>query len=501
MKKLGVIDIGSNSMRLVIVEINNQAFKVVDEFKEIVRLGKDMGTDGNLNSKRMKKAVDALTFFKKLCDGLNVDEIIAIATEAVRRASNREEFIRKVYEETKISIEVIDGEMEAYYDFLGAINSLNIKDCLMIDIGGASTELIEVRNRKIKNSISFPFGALNLAEKFKLSGKDCGLNETELKNYVKDFFSKAPWIKSIKSIPLVGIGGTVRNIAKIHRRKIKYPFDTIHNYQMTPEQVKEIYNFVVCKSVSSRKRVKGLSSDRIDIFPNAVSVINTVMEYCNISEIHVSAKGLRDGVLYSHILKDNPILNDVLDFSLKSVMETYNVNTLHSERVWIICSSLYKKLKDLIKCPKDFSKMIKVASLLHDCGSTLDYHNHHKHSFYMILNSNLYGLSHKDILIAAYIAALHRKHDFTLTETFHKKLIKREDMQTIEKLGVLLQISESLDRGLNGNVKKVEVAIDEVSVTLKLKTKADPSLEINDALVAADRFKKLFKKKLIITAD
>lgn len=501
MKRLSVIDIGSNSIRLVIVDITNRYFKVVDEFKETVRLGKDINEDGSLCCKRMQKAIDTLGFFKKLCDELNVNEIIAVATEAVRKASNKEEFIQNIYEETKINVEVIDGNMEAYYDFLGAINSLNINDCLMIDIGGASTELIEVRNKQIKNSISFPFGALSLAEKFKLSSKECIINENHLKNYIKEFFIKAPWIKSIKNIPLVGIGGTVRNIAKIHRRKIKYPFDTIHNYQMTPDQVKEIYNFVVCKTMSSRKKVKGLSTDRIDIFPNAVSVVNVVMEYCNISEIHVSTKGLRDGILYSYILKDTSVLDNTLDFSLRNLMINYNINIVHAERVLNMCSSLYTQLNSLIKFPRNFSEILKVACLLHDCGIALDYHNHHKHSFYMILNSNIYGLCHKDILIAAYIAALHRKHDFTLTETYHKKLIKREELQIIQKLGVLLQISESLDRGLNGNVEQVDVLIDESSVTLKLHSKNNPSLEINEALIASDRFKKLFKKKLIIVGE
>lgn len=501
MKRISVIDIGSNSIRLVIVDINNEYFKVVDEFKETVRLGKDINKDGSLCSKRMQKAIDTLGFFKKLCDELSVDEIIAVATEAVRKASNREEFIQNVYKKTEINIDIIDGKMEAYYDFLGGINSLNINDCLMIDIGGASTELIEVRNKQIKNSISFPFGALSLAEKFKLSGKGCMINESHLKNYVKEFFTKAPWLKNIRGVPLVGIGGTVRNIAKIHRRKIKYTFDTIHNYQMTPEQVKEIYNFVVCKTISSRKKVKGLSIDRIDIFPNAVSVVNAVMEYCNISEIYVSSKGLRDGILYSYILKDNSIIDDVLDFSLRNLMINYGINIVHAERVWNMCSSLYTQLENLIKAPRDFSKILKVSSLLHDCGITLDYHNHHKHSFYMILNSSLYGLCHKDILISAYIAALHRKQDFALTEPYHKKLIKREELQIIEKLGVLLQISESLDRGLNGNVEQADVLIDENSVTLKLHSKNDSSLEINEALIASDRFKKLFKKKLIIVGD
>ena len=220
MKKIAIIDIGSNSIRLVIVQINkDNSFRIIDEVKESVRLGKDMTLKGELNSSRIEMAIATLSFFKRLCLIQNINEILAIATEAVRKATNQKEFLRRVKTELSIDIRVLTGIQEAYYDYFGAINSMDFSDALIMDIGGSSSELILVKNRKLIHSISLPFGAINLTEKFSLQKAMDTKSETAIKNFLTSLFKDIPWLKDVENVPIIGIGGTIRNIGKTTSKK------------------------------------------------------------------------------------------------------------------------------------------------------------------------------------------------------------------------------------------------------------------------------------------
>ena len=216
MKNIGVIDIGSNSMRLVIIEIGKKNyFRIIDEVKETVRLGMDMTTDGQLNPIRMDKAVSTLSNFKSLCEGLGDCNIFPVATEAVRRASNQKEFLQLVKSTLNMEIRVLTGVEEAYYDYFGVLNSMDFSNCLIMDIGGASTELIWVKNKTKKEAISLPFGAINITDQFKLTERMTSSTETELHKYLMAQFKKVAWLEGGKNLPVIGVGGTVRNIGKI----------------------------------------------------------------------------------------------------------------------------------------------------------------------------------------------------------------------------------------------------------------------------------------------
>lgn len=304
MKRIAIIDIGSNSIKLVVVQINeNNSFSIIDEVKETVRLGKDMTIHGGLNPSRIERAIKILSFFKYICEAKGVTEIIAVATEAVRWASNQVEFINRVNSQLGIEIRVLPGTSEAYYDYFGNINSMDIFNALLIDIGGSSTELIWVEDRNLKASISLPFGAINLTERFSLYKAIDEKTEKDFKEFVLSYYEDIPWLKEIKNIPVVGVGGTIRNIAKISRKKKNYPIDNMHNYHTTVEEVTEIYNMAKVKDNTERKKIKGLSKERADIFLGAVGAVVTLFEFLGLKELYISGCGIREGILYEYILQ------------------------------------------------------------------------------------------------------------------------------------------------------------------------------------------------------
>lgn len=499
MKKIGIIDIGSNSIRLIIVQINkDNSFRITDEIKESVRLGKDMTLGGGLNPFRIDNAIYTLSFFKRLCVIQNTTEILAVATEAVRKASNQKEFLNRVKTELSMDIRVLTGIEEAYYDYFGAINSMDFSDALIMDIGGSSSELIFVKDRKLKYSISLPFGAINLTEKFSLQKAMDHKSETAIKEFLTTLYKNIPWLKDVKNVPIIGIGGTIRNIGKLHKKKANYHIDNLHNYRIPTNEVIDIYDQVKAKDASQRRKLKGLSKERSDIFVGAATVLVTLIEYLDLKELHVSGSGLRDGFLYEYIFKNKKPLIDVLDFSLKNNLLNYEIDVKHPSHVWMLTETMYNELNPIINIPINPYKILKTASMLHDVGILISYFDHHKHSSYMIANSKINGLTHKEQLMASYIAALHRKNEFKINLKLYQNLITEQDLEIINKLSMLLRISESLDRCLNGNIKKVSCNIESDTVTITVDALADPLLEVYAAMDCAPSFKKTFNKDLII---
>ena len=222
MKNIGIIDIGSNSFRLVTAQIDqNRSYKILDELKETVRLGEDLEKTMTLKESRIKVAIKTLKMFKHLCNAFSVEEIIAVATAAVRKAKNQKEFLERVKNEVDIDVRVLAGQEESFYNYWGVVNSIDIADGLIMDIGGGSIELVLMKDRKAIEKESLPFGALDLTERFGLKDRVSNKLEENLREFLYEQFSELSWLKDVDSLPLVGVGGTMRNIGKIDRKKKK----------------------------------------------------------------------------------------------------------------------------------------------------------------------------------------------------------------------------------------------------------------------------------------
>lgn len=497
-KRIGIIDIGSNSMRLLLAEIEGKnSFRIINELKEYVRLGD--GLDGNaiLSQQKIDLAIDTLKTYKNICSSFEVSEITVVATEAVRRAKNQAEFLSRAKNEANVEITVLSGEKEAYYDYFSTINSMNINNALIMDIGGASTELILVKNRKLINCISFPFGAITLTDHFNLSDAIDKNKEKKLIDYILQYFNSIKWLSQAKGFDLIGIGGSIRTLGKIHRKSLDYPLNLIHNYKITNNDIFSIYNDIKVKNSTQRKKIKGLSSDRADIIVGAAAAISALVETYPINNVIISRNGIREGVLYSYICENKKPLDDILNFSLSTILVNHNSNIPHAKHVYHLTTSLVKDLKSIINCNKNLDNVIKTAALLHDIGTNITRYFHHKHSLYMILNSQINGLTHKELVMSACIAASHRD-DNLINYNDYNLVINKDDVDIIKKLGVLLKISESLDKSMTCAVKNISCNIDENTVIIKTISESVPKLEIKEASTISQDFKKVFDKKLYI---
>lgn len=503
MKKLAVIDIGSNNARMIVVNIfENGSYRIVDEIKEPIRLISDMTQDNIIRPRRIQQLIKTLQMFKRLCAANEITEIIPVLTAAVRRAANQRSFLDEVLSATGINLTILTGEQEAVYVYQGVINSMDIDAGVIMDIGGGTVELIHFEKRQIKNLACLPFGTLTLTEQFGIYDKVSAEQMTAIEDFVKESLAQHPWMENISNLPLIGVGGSFRNIGKILRKKKKYSMDIAHNYFMTSDEINGIYESMKKLDLDGRMKIKGLSNERADIFLSALVAITTITHHINSNDVYISCAGLREGIVYEHLdpqLAVRPVQN-VLDFSLKNLSGQYNENPEHAVRVMQLTLSMFEQLRQLHKLPNSYMRIVKAAGMLHDCGLKIRYYDHHKHTFYIMMNSNLYGLNHRERLMAAFIAAFHRKDEIELRKEYIKyaDILSSEDIEIIRKIGVLLRIAESFDRCMAGVVENGACDILGDSVIIKTSVTADAALEIKDALTSGQIFKRAYGKNLVI---
>lgn len=498
MSRKAIIDIGSNSVSLIIVNIEeNSSYTIIDEIKEPLRIFDGMNEKNEIIGSKIDATVATLITYKKLCDVLNTNKIIAVATEAIRRAINKDEIIKTIKERVGIKVRLLSGVEEAFYDYFAVVNSIDIKDGLIIDIGGASIELIWLKDSGILKSVSLPIGALTLANQFNLTDEVDPTNEKEMMNFLSDYFSSITWLKQVKSNVLIGIGGSIRNIAKIQKKLDNYPVAQIHNYEIDSTHVNSIYSMLKQKNLKQRKKIKGLSENRADIIIGITAVLSTLIKMCSVKKLIISGKGIREGLIYSNIHGEDTIVADVLDYSLFNLLMQKGSSMQHAMHVFKLTKCLHSKLKILFN-NKPVDKILKTASILHDIGVSIAYYDHHKHSFYMILNSQINRLSQKELVISAYIALLHRNKPDKLNVSMHNTILDSKDIETIIKLGIILRLVESFDRGMTGIIEDIDVQIESTFIKMKTIHMGNAQLEINEARKATETFKEIFGYDLII---
>lgn len=503
LERIAIIDLGSNTARLLLVDVKeNGHFQIVDQLKEAPRLGEGMERDGFLKPARIQETIKTLKLFRKLCDVNGIERIIAVATAAVRRAKNQRSFLDEVSATCGIKLRVLSAEEEAVYVYRGVINTMDIPKGIILEIGGGSTKIVYYNRRNLLNYETLPFGAITLTELF----EGDGLSPVEQAAKIEEFFTeqlkRIEWLKDVDpEVQMIGVGGSFRNLCRMTKIMKKYPLKTIHNYVVNDVDFNHVYDLVKSLDLDRKKKIKGLSTGRADIFPSALAAISAFKKYLNLGKIVISGSGLRTGIMYNYAVPttlDKPI-TDVLTYSLNTLVDFYGCNQKHTEQVVNLSVQLFKQLRVLHKFPRQYLKILKVASYLYDAGKKIGFYNFEKHSGYIILNTNIYGITHRDLVLASFVAsstAIEDINPFDLAR--YRDLINDEDVEAIKKMGIILRIASCLDRSLSSVVKGINCDILGDSVIMKTEVDGDAALEINSALEIGADFRKIFKKNLEI---
>lgn len=499
MNKIGVIYIGENSVRLMLSEVHeNGYFKIIDEFNSSVRMCHDLIDTPLISDEKINELFNTLKTFKSLCSVSGVNKIIAISSEALRLAENSKIITEKLKNELDLEIIILSNSSEIYYNYLAITNSIYFNNALLVNISGSTTHLAWIINNEIKESASLPIGTINLSSYFNLEDT---IDKTSLGmclNCIDTYLDKIPWLKDCKFDSIIGIGGTIRTLGKIDRARKRDPLDLTHNYIMENTDVNDVYNLVKSKNLKLRREIEGLSFERSDIIVGGVTLINRIFNYISCETLIISGRGVREGVMYEYITNTYQKPLDILDYNINGIIDSLNINKKHAEHVYSITLKLFNELKPLHRLGDEFSHIIKTATMLHDCGISIDYYSHHKHSFYIIINSYINGLTHKELLLSGAIAASHRNNNYHLPLPKYCSILNRLDLHNIDCIGMLLKIAEGLDRSLEGAATDINVEITKDTVLIKVLSCLNIEMEIKQALRSADKFKEIYHRELLI---
>jgi len=381
-QRVAVIDLGSNTNRLVVLNTRvGYSFRLEDQVREVVRLRHGM-TEGGLSEDAFERGFSTMRLFKNFCDSTHVSKIIAVATSAVREAANGPQFVQQVREQIGLELKVLSGEQEAYYDTLGALNEVSIQKGVILDIGGGSIQLSEVRKRRFQQGVSLTLGALALTERFVHHDPVTKDEYAAVQAEIERQLDTIPWLAKKKGEPLVGLGGTIRNLAQIQAERDEYPLFTLHGFVLKRKSVEESIRLFRKLPVDERRDIPGLTPDRADIIlPGAMTLLE-VMKIMDVDEIAVSENGIREGVFLEYFWEhlDPPILPNIRRFSVLNLARFYNYEKEHSNHVRFLAERIFLQLAPVHGYDAQVFELLDAAALLHDVGRIIDYRGHHKHS-------------------------------------------------------------------------------------------------------------------------
>ncbi|MCZ8513420.1 Ppx/GppA phosphatase family protein [Paenibacillus filicis] len=493
-RRIGIIDIGSNSIRLVIYEQRaNGAYRVISEFKKSARLSQRIEPDGSLPPAEIESLVRILEHFRRICGAHQVQDFRVAATAAIRNATNSREIIDTLNRDSGFEVELLSGEAEARLGFLGMIRTMEIESGFLVDIGGGSTEISLFRARKLVRSVSFPFGAVNTTRRFSMTGNFSGDHIRSIRQMVEESVAQESWIHEAPGLPLVGLGGTIRTVCKINQRKRKYPLQTTHNYPMTRTDFDELVNWLPILPAEKRKKVDGLAKDRYDIIVPGMVILQTIFQTAGCSHYVVSGAGLRDGLYYETFQSDGETAVSVAEHSADNLLKLHSTAPeAHIRQVGSIALALYDAASKAKLLPDDprLRLCFRTAAKLYRIGASLYYYQFAKHSFHLISQTRIDGFSHREILLCALIATFKAKNKTVQQATPYKDILQDADLELIVKLGYLLQLAIALDISEIQTLELTSAEFEGSMLHLKLRTKYDPSAEYREVEGIHKEFKK-----------
>ena len=478
--RIAAIDIGSNSIRQIIADVSpTGAIRVIDEMKASPRLGEGVIQTSRLSNTATRNALDALSRMATLSRQMGVHRVEAVATSAVRDAENGGDFLEVVREATGLRVRVLDGDEEALLSYRSALAhfDLGVGRAVVMDIGGGSLELVLSAGGLIDGLISLPYGVIRLTEQFlgsSPSRKDLTTLRRHVRKGLREQLSRRHW----HGAQVIGSGGTLTNLAGMLLAKQGLDRGRhVHGTVVTRVELEHVLDVLQGMSPSERQTVPGLSPARADIIIAGLAVIAEVLARLEVRELVVSAYGIREGLLLE-AASIAPVVADpgvARDRSVMQLAERSHYEALHAHHVQRLALQIFDGVASRCGFNSDDRRVLADAALLHDIGYHINFDEHHKHSYHLIIHAELLGMTPADRVTVANVARYHRGTEPKITHRNYgglDKVIRRR----IQRLAAILRVADGFDRGHAGAVDSVRIEwTDDV-----LRLTAIPAPDAND---------------------
>lgn len=507
---VGFIDLGTNSVRLLIVRINsNHSYTVISEQKEVVRLGEGEFRRNRLQANAMRRAGLVCARFAEIARSRGAGQVIAVATSATREAENRAAFVRHVRRVAQVDLRVISGKEEARLIYLGVASGANIggRQTLFIDIGGGSTEVIVGDQQQYRFLDSLKLGAIRLTGLFFRQADAGPVSPTRyahMQRYVRTRSIRT--LQRLRQFPIeqaIGSSGTICNLCEIAIR-MTHKRPLAKGDVLTRAQLRLVVETLCPLSLERRREVPGINPERADIIIPGAAILETLMQELDIAGIQISERGLREGLPIDYLSRaDDAHLYDQTSFRERSVLELgrrCGFDEPHARQVVRLAWELFDSARQAgLHSLGDWEReLLEYASLLHDVGTFVSYTNHRTHSYYFIRNADLLGFDQTEVSIIATTALFHHKAFPRMKHPEFAELDKRS-RAIVRVLCMFLRLAESLDRSHLGAVASVRLKPgDRKSIVLEIAPAKDCHLELWEVRDHEKAFEKVFGCRLEI---
>lgn len=502
--RIAAIDVGSYSIRQIIADVApDGAIRVVDEMKASPRLGAGLRETGRLSEQGMAAAIEALVRMALLDRQMGAARTEAVATSAVRDATNAGEFLTAVHEATGLRLRILDGDEEARLSYRSALAhfDLGAGRAVVMDIGGGSLELALSADGLLDGLLSFPFGAIRLTEQFLASGPGRrGLGELRrfVRKGLRSRLSRGDW----HGAQIICSGGTFTNLAQMILARQGFGSATsVHGTVVSRPELEHLLDLLAGMSLAERQHVPGLSPSRADIIVAGLAVAAEVVARLESRELVVSAYGIREGLLLE-AARVTPVIADpgaARERSVLQLAERSRYEAPHARQVQRLALRIFDELAPRLRATSEDRQVLADAALLHDIGYHINFAGHHKHSYHLIVHADLLGMTPVERVLVANVARYHRG---ALPRRSHRgygsldKALRRR----IRRLAAILRVADGLDRGHVCAVQDVSVhwSREALRITASPVEGASLRLELWGAARKADLLARTIKRPVLI---
>ncbi len=503
MRRLGLVDIGSNTIRLVIFEYSEESgLQELQNIKTPARLYQYLDKDKVMSDEGIEVLCSTLNSFQKVAAKFDVEALYPVATAAVRQSQNIDAIIKTVKEHTGIAMRIISEKEEAFYGYYAVVNTLNFNDGVTVDIGGGSTEVTYFEDKELKFSHSFPFGVVTLQKLF-FDGRKHNDEKAvaQARSYIKEQLESLKWLAKRK-VPIIAIGGSARNIARIHQSMVEYPIAGVHGYSMKEEAIDKVYKKLMDSSMDDLEDLDGLSRDRRDIIIPSTLLFKELFDEVAATEFVFSRKGLREGVIMS-ILEEqykHPFDKyEVFKESLNNLAHNYDIGKDEALQRQKLAEMIYYELEKngLVEGNKLDKKLLLQAAYLFYLGSYIDSDAASQHTYYIISNSSLNGVSHRNRVKLALLSSYKNK---TLLKFYSDETdwFTEAEKAKIQLLGSILKFAYALNSSNTNVVQSLYLERNKDRYHLVILYKGDPIAEEYQAERQKKHLEKIVKTKINI---
>jgi len=486
--KLAAIDIGTNSVHMIVVRIRpDGSFEVIDREKEMVRLGAG-GLDGRaLTPAAVQAALQALVKFKRLADSYGVDDVVAAATSATREAENGGDFLDAIVERTGVRARVITGREEARLIHLAAVYGSNLGGGagVVIDIGGGSTEITLGPASEPRLARSFKVGVIRLSERFVTSDPLSRRDERRLERHLRR--ELGPYLAQVarhRVTRVIGTSGTILSLGLLALHEAdREPLPDVRNVRVPAKAISRLRKTLLALDQRERLELPGLDPRRADLSVAGVVLLDTILDLLGTEEITLSDLALREGLVLDYIQRNRAHIAhtdhypDIRRRSVIELAERSNYLPEHAQQVARLALQVFDQTRARHGLGPREREWLEFAALLHDIGMHISYEGHHKHSQYLIRHGDLRGFAPEEVEILGLLARYHRRGVPRKSDEAFAALA-RPQRDAVRALSACLTLAEGLDRSHARLVKSLRIERRAGATVVKVQPMGDAELEV-----------------------